>query len=75
MSAALSAGDDDGHGEEAGFVEEAGEESACADRWRAAGPEVRKRMFSLFAVSGIFIAICRHGHVLVLCDMIKSGEL
>jgi hypothetical protein len=32
-------------------------------------------MFSLFAVAGIFLAVCRHGHVLVICDMIRSGEL
>ena len=32
-------------------------------------------MFALFAVAGIFLAVCRHGHVLVICDMIHSGEL
>ncbi|KAJ6591445.1 hypothetical protein B0H10DRAFT_1829953 [Mycena sp. CBHHK59/15] len=41
----------------------------------AAGPEARKKMFTLFAVAGIFIAVCCHGHVLVMCDMICSGEL
>ncbi|KIY42820.1 hypothetical protein FISHEDRAFT_54696, partial [Fistulina hepatica ATCC 64428] len=48
---------------------------ACVERWRAAGPEARKKMVELFAVSGIFLAVCRHGHVLLLCDMIRSGEL
>ena len=47
----------------------------CVDRWRNAGPEARKKMFALFAVAGIFLAVCRHGHVLVICDMIHSGEL
>jgi KDZ transposase-like protein len=47
----------------------------CVDRWRNAGPEARKKMFALFAVAGIFLAVCRHGHVLVICDMIRSGEL
>jgi hypothetical protein len=47
----------------------------CVDRWRNAGPEARKKMFALFAVAGIFVAVCRHGHVLVICDMIRSGEL
>ncbi|CAK5272797.1 unnamed protein product [Mycena citricolor] len=53
------------------------EESAnvCVERWKAAGPEARKKMFALFAVSGIFLAVCRHGHVLIMCDMIRSGEL
>ncbi|KAJ7603381.1 hypothetical protein DFH06DRAFT_1151911 [Mycena polygramma] len=49
--------------------------NACVERWRAAAPEVRKKMFALFAVAGIFISVCRHGHVLAMCDMIRSGEL
>ena len=32
-------------------------------------------MFALFVVAGIFLAVCHHGHVLVICDMIRSGEL
>ncbi|KAF8226692.1 hypothetical protein L208DRAFT_1300645 [Tricholoma matsutake] len=47
----------------------------CVERWRSAGPEARKKMFALFAVAGIFVAICRHGHLLVICDMIHSREL
>ena len=49
--------------------------NACIDRWKNAGPEARKKMFALFAIAGIFLAVCRHGHVLVICDMIRSGEL
>jgi len=49
--------------------------NTCVERWRNAGPEARKKMFALFAVAGIFLAVCRHGHVLVICDMIRSGEL
>ncbi|KAG1791821.1 uncharacterized protein HD556DRAFT_1240156 [Suillus plorans] len=47
----------------------------CVDRWRNAGPEQRKRMFSVFDESGIFIAACRHRFILLACDMVKSGEL
>ncbi|KAJ6631847.1 hypothetical protein B0H10DRAFT_1937603 [Mycena sp. CBHHK59/15] len=47
----------------------------CVERWKAAGPEACKKMFALFAVAGIFLAVCRHGHVLIMCDMIRSGEL
>jgi hypothetical protein len=47
----------------------------CVERWKNAGPDARKNMSSLFSVSGIFLAVCRHGHVLAICDMIKSGEL
>jgi hypothetical protein len=49
--------------------------NTCVDRWKAAGPDSRKKMFALFAVAGIFLSVCRHGHVLVMCDMIRSGEL
>lgn len=81
MAAALDAGEDDG-AHEAGWVDVGediagsdGELASCAERWRAAGPESRKKMFSLFAACGIFVAVCRHGHLLILCDIIKSGEL
>ncbi|KAJ7936673.1 hypothetical protein B0H13DRAFT_1589410 [Mycena leptocephala] len=49
--------------------------NTCVERWKAAGPEAWKKMFALFAISGIFISVCRHGHVLVMCDMIRSVEL
>ncbi|KAJ7862680.1 hypothetical protein B0H14DRAFT_3863115 [Mycena olivaceomarginata] len=49
--------------------------NACVERWRAAAPEARKKMLKLFAVAGIFLSVCRHGHVLAMCDMIRSGEL
>ncbi|KAJ6573774.1 hypothetical protein DFH09DRAFT_1246596 [Mycena vulgaris] len=49
--------------------------NTCVERWKNAGPEAQKKMFALFAIAGIFIAVCRHGHVLVMCDMIRSGEL
>ena len=47
----------------------------CVERWHNAGPDQRKKMFSMFAESGIFIASCRHQFNLLACDMIRSGEL
>ncbi|KAG1738873.1 uncharacterized protein EDB91DRAFT_1237656 [Suillus paluster] len=47
----------------------------CVDRWRNATPEARKRMFSVFQKSGIFVAVCHHGFLLSICDMVRSGEL
>jgi len=47
----------------------------CVNRWRNAGPETRKKMFSVFDESGIFIASCCHRFVILACDMIRSGEL
>ncbi|KAL0567199.1 hypothetical protein V5O48_014800 [Marasmius crinis-equi] len=47
----------------------------CVERWKAAAPDINKKMYSFFKISGIFLSVCRHGHVLVLCDMRRSGEL
>ena len=47
----------------------------CVDRWQNAGPEACKKMFVLFAVAGIFLVVCQHRHVLVICNMIRSGKL
>ncbi|KAK1235915.1 hypothetical protein PQX77_000848 [Marasmius sp. AFHP31] len=47
----------------------------CVERWKAAAPEGNKKMYSFFSISGIFVSVCRHGHVLVVCDMRRSGEL
>ncbi|KAG2143103.1 hypothetical protein DEU56DRAFT_911034 [Suillus clintonianus] len=47
----------------------------CVNRWRNAGPDTRKKMFSVFDESGIFIAVCRHRFVFLACDMVRSGEL
>ncbi|KAL0057518.1 hypothetical protein AAF712_015839 [Marasmius tenuissimus] len=47
----------------------------CVDRWCNAGPEARKKMCALFAVAGIVLAVSHHGHLLVVCDMVRSGEL
>jgi hypothetical protein len=37
--------------------------------------EERKKMWQMFTETGIFVAVCRHGLLLLLCDMIQSGEL
>lgn len=47
----------------------------CVDRWCNTRSDVRKKTFSVFKESGIFVAMCRHRFVLLACDMIKSGEL
>jgi hypothetical protein len=49
--------------------------NVCVDRWRNAAPESRKKMFAIFKKSGIFITVCRHGFLLTICDMVRSGEL
>ncbi|KAG0702485.1 hypothetical protein DFH29DRAFT_982330 [Suillus ampliporus] len=43
--------------------------TVCVDHWRNAAPESHKKMFTIFKRSGIFIAVCRHGFLLTICDM------
>ncbi|KAG1727169.1 uncharacterized protein EDB91DRAFT_1061237, partial [Suillus paluster] len=34
-----------------------------------------KKMFAIFKQSSIFVTVCRHGFLLMICDMVRSGEL
>jgi hypothetical protein len=47
----------------------------CVDRWTNLADEAMKKMWGIFRETGIFVALCRHGTLLVMCDMIQSGEL
>ncbi|KAF7366585.1 hypothetical protein MSAN_00916000 [Mycena sanguinolenta] len=47
----------------------------CSDRWKNMINDVTSRMWGIFDETGIFLALCRHGFVLVVADMIRSGEL
>ncbi|KAG2112040.1 uncharacterized protein F5147DRAFT_744678 [Suillus discolor] len=47
----------------------------CVDWWKNAGSGAHKHMFSVFDESGIFIAACCHQFILLVCDIVKSGEL
>ena len=51
------------------------EESPCAERWRNMKTELTARMWGIFKETGLFLALCRHGFVLLLADMVRSGEL
>jgi hypothetical protein len=37
--------------------------------------DITAKMWGVFDETGIFLALCRHGFVLLLTDMIRSGEL
>ncbi|KAJ7120518.1 hypothetical protein C8R43DRAFT_959950 [Mycena crocata] len=50
-------------------------DNPCADRWKNMVNDVTSRMWGIFDETGIFLALCRHGFVLVLADMVRSGEL
>ncbi|KAJ6448607.1 hypothetical protein DFH09DRAFT_965996, partial [Mycena vulgaris] len=49
------------------------EDNPCADRWKNMINNVTSKMWGIFDETGIFLALCRHGFVLVIADMIRSG--
>jgi hypothetical protein len=51
------------------------DDNPCAVRWRNMKTELTSRMWGLFEETGLFLALCRHGFVLLLADMVRSGEL
>lgn len=48
---------------------------ACVKNWKANSSEEVKKMWAIFEETGIFVAACRHGMILWIIDMIRSGEL
>ncbi|KAI0686720.1 hypothetical protein BC835DRAFT_1408502 [Cytidiella melzeri] len=50
-------------------------EAACVDNWKSATNEETKCMWSIFDELGIFASACRHGLILWIIDMVRSGEL
>lgn len=49
---------------------------ACVRNWKAAASDDKKKsMWEIFDETGIFAAVCRHGMILIILDMVRSGEL
>ncbi|KAK0461669.1 uncharacterized protein EV420DRAFT_1266632 [Desarmillaria tabescens] len=51
------------------------EPSPCTERWANMVNDLTSRMWGIYDETGIFLSVCRHGFVLLVADMIKSGEL
>ncbi|KAJ7640652.1 hypothetical protein B0H17DRAFT_1163952 [Mycena rosella] len=51
------------------------EDNLCQERWKNMSEEITEQMWGIFDETGIFLALCRHGFVLLIADMVKSGEL
>jgi hypothetical protein len=51
------------------------EESGCPERWQNMKEDVTARAYGMYDKTGFFPALCRHGFVLKVVDMVKSGEL
>ncbi|KAJ7597935.1 hypothetical protein C8J56DRAFT_772406 [Mycena floridula] len=45
------------------------------DQWHNTQDSKTKPMWGIYDESGIFLSVCRHGFVLLILDMVKSGEL
>ncbi|KAJ7226507.1 hypothetical protein B0H12DRAFT_1205258 [Mycena haematopus] len=50
-------------------------DSGCAERWQNMKEDVTSRAYGMYDETGFFPALCRHGFVLKVVDMVKSGEL
>ncbi|KAJ7336990.1 hypothetical protein DFH08DRAFT_915958 [Mycena albidolilacea] len=51
------------------------EPNPCVDRWKNMVEDVTAKMWGIFDETGIFLCLGRHGFVLMIVDMINSGEL
>ncbi|KAL5480620.1 hypothetical protein ACEPAI_1891 [Sanghuangporus weigelae] len=56
-------------------VEGLHDQSLCIDRWTNLAKDSKKQIWGIFEETGIFVASCRHGIMLFLCNMVRSGEL
>lgn len=54
--------------------DEATSPGPCADNWKAAQSDSKKRMWGVFEETGLFASACRHGFILWVADMVRSGE-
>ncbi|KAF8327310.1 hypothetical protein F5887DRAFT_1083856 [Amanita rubescens] len=51
------------------------EQTTCSSRWSNMDDKLTSRMWEIFDETGIFLALCRHSFVLLVTDMVRSGEL
>ncbi|KAJ7722253.1 hypothetical protein B0H14DRAFT_3520387 [Mycena olivaceomarginata] len=51
------------------------EESGCPECWQNMKEDVTARAYGMYDETGFFPALCRHGFVLKVVDMVKSGEV
>ncbi|KAJ7270013.1 hypothetical protein B0H12DRAFT_997107, partial [Mycena haematopus] len=61
--------------DEEGVDEGEEREGGCSERWQNMKETVTARAWGMYDETGIFPALCRHGFVLIVVDMVKSGEL
>ncbi|KAJ7303803.1 hypothetical protein DFH08DRAFT_985980 [Mycena albidolilacea] len=56
-------------------IDDPEEQTVCEERWKNLKEDMTSQMWGIFDETGVFLALCRHGFVLLLADMVRSGEL
>ncbi|KAJ3740656.1 hypothetical protein DFH05DRAFT_1537544 [Lentinula detonsa] len=51
------------------------EPNPCAERWKNLSEELTAKMWGVYNETGVFLSLCRHSFVLLIVDMVASGEL
>ncbi|KAJ7825761.1 hypothetical protein B0H14DRAFT_3088555 [Mycena olivaceomarginata] len=51
------------------------EDTECQEHWKNMSEEPTAKMWGIFDETGVFLALCRHGFVLLVADMVRSREL
>ncbi|KAF8198664.1 hypothetical protein K438DRAFT_1583741, partial [Mycena galopus ATCC 62051] len=51
------------------------EGDGCTERWQNMREDVTARAYGMYDETGFFPSLCRHGFVLIVVDMVRSGEL
>lgn len=51
------------------------DDNGCEDRWKNMNQEAAEKAWGIFDETGVFLCLCRHGFVLAVLDMVRSGEL
>ena len=57
------------------YNEDKDDDNPCAEHWRNMKSSLTSKMWGVFEETGLFLALCQHGFVLMMADMIQSGEL
>jgi len=70
----VDVGPEEGMEEQGGLEAGGSDPGPCANNWKAAQSDSKKRMWGVFTETGLFASACRHGLILWIADMIRSGE-
>ncbi|KAL0564922.1 hypothetical protein V5O48_017110, partial [Marasmius crinis-equi] len=54
---------------------EVDEPNPCEERWRNMNEKNTASSWAMYEETGVFLALCRHSFVLLIVDMIESGEM